>query len=179
MLLGFSGKAGSGKDTAESFLRQFKYVKTAFADPLKESCIFKFNLSHNDVYTQEGKKRFVPEWGLTVREILQKEGTECTKSFWGEDFWCKRWVSTYNELKEQGFENISVTDVRFDAEAEAILALGGKIIEIVREGVNDKDTHSSEQGLSRHLISHTIPNNRTLADLEVEVIKLHRKYKNE
>lgn len=179
MLLAFTGKAGSGKDTAEEYLRQFYFVKTAFADPLKESCIFKFNLSYNDVYTQEGKKRFVPEWGMTVREILQKEGTEHTKPFWGNDFWCKRWLSTYAALREQGYVHISVTDARFDDEAEQILSLGGKVIEIVRDGNGNDDEHASEQGISRHLISHTIHNNGTLADLEANVVAYYKKLKDE
>lgn len=180
MLLGFSGKAGSGKDTAAEFLKKFYFVKTAYADPLKEACIFKFNLSYNDVYTQEGKAKFNPTWGMTNREILQLEGTEHTKPHWGEDFWARRWLETYNDLKAEGIVNILVSDVRFDAEAEQILSLGGKIIEIEREDSKVKaGDHSSEQGLSRHLISHTIKNNSTLAAFEKSVVDLYKKLKNE
>ena len=177
MLLAFTGKAGSGKDTAESALRDFYFVKTAFAEALKEACQFKFNLSYNDVNTTEGKQRFVPEWGMTVREILQREGTEATRGFWGEDFWCRRWKMTHDQLKLSGIVNVSVTDVRFDNEAETILDLGGKVILIQRDAVSKADTHASERGLSPELISYTITNKGSAEDLHKQVQDLYLRLK--
>lgn len=177
MLLAFSGRAGSGKDTAAQALKEFYFVNTAFAEALKEACQFKFNLSYNDVNTQEGKQRFIPEWNMTVREILQIEGTEGTKPTWGEDFWWRRWLMTYNQLKKDGIVNVSVTDVRFNIEAENILDLGGRVILIKRDSSTATVSHSSEHGISPELISHTIYNNGSIEDLHQQVIDYYLRQK--
>ncbi len=175
MLIAITGKAGAGKDSAANALIRYRFfTRLAFADPLKDSCMFKFGLSKNDVYTQEGKKRFVPEWGLTVGEILQQEGTEGTKGFWGDDFWARRWGMDYRAALEQGLTNIVVTDCRFDLEAEVIKNLGGKIIKIVRPEKPELEgrdpNHASERGISSQFIDCTIINDGTVKDLHVQIL---------
>ena len=61
-----------------------------------------------------------------LRELLQKEGTEHTKPFWGKNFWIKRLES--DMVGPFGI----VTDVRFRAEAEWIKSKGGMVISIQR-----------------------------------------------
>lgn len=178
MLIALSGKARSGKDTAADALkRSLDFVPMSFAQPLKDSCRFKFNLSWDDVHTQEGKDRFVPEWGLTVGEILQQEGTEATKGWWGKDFWIKRWLMDFKDMQAQGFENFVLTDCRFDEEAQMVLDLGGFVIHIERPGVNKliggRDAnHPSEKGVDPKLITTVIVNDTSVMEFRQEVVAL-------
>lgn len=177
MLVAITGKAGAGKDTAaEALIRGLGFSPTAFAEPLKESCMFKFGLSHDDVFTQEGKKRFVPEWNKTVGEILQKEGTEATKSFWGPDFWVRRWDMTRKSFIEAGQPDLVITDCRFDEEAEFIIALGGIVIRITRAdapALEGRDpNHASERGIKESLIYASLENDGSIAELRSKLINV-------
>lgn len=175
MLIALTGKARAGKDTAACALVQtYGFYSTAFAAALKEACMFKFGLSQNDVMTQEGKARYVEQWGLTVGEILQREGTEGTRDFWGEDFWLRRWDMTYQEALEQGYTDVVVTDCRFDNEAQAIIDRGGKVIKITRpdlQPLTGRDpNHRSEAGVSDQLISRFIVNNAGVQELKDQIL---------
>lgn len=179
MLIAITGKAHAGKDTAAAALiKTLGFTPMAFAEPLKESCMFKFGLSHNDVFTHEGKARFIPEWNLTVGEILQKEGTEATKTFWGEDFWVRRWRMTYDEFLKVGVTDVVLTDCRFDSEAEAITSMGGKVIRITRPDFAPADArdpnHASERGISDQFVSGFIVNNRGVKELKNSVLEMVR-----
>ena len=60
MIIGIVGLKGSGKSTSADFLvESFDMKKATFAGPLKRAAIALFNLSEDDVYTQEGKKKKV------------------------------------------------------------------------------------------------------------------------
>jgi len=145
MIIGISGKAGSGKDTLASFIKEFTNCNIVhFADPLKESVRVMANLSHNDVYTQEGKKHTI-DWlnDMTVRELLQKVGTAIRNEV-DPDFWVKRLI--------QEIDNSSLTiipDVRFLNEVNAIKDAGGIVIRIERNGINT-GAHISETALDNY-----------------------------
>lgn len=180
MIIGITGKARSGKDTAANALKNaLSFEILPFADPLKRACMFKFGLSEHDVFTQEGKDRFVPEWGMTVGEILQKEGTEGSKPFWGDDIWIKRWLMDVHAFQRRGLENIVAPDCRFDMEAEKIWEMGGKIIHITRPGAQDMiggrdPNHASEKGIKEDLIDITLVNDKGVKDLTDQVLKVVR-----
>jgi len=58
-LIALMGKSKSGKDTVGQMLLEAdpRGVTIAFADKLKEVCMDLYDLSHDDVYTEEGKNR--------------------------------------------------------------------------------------------------------------------------
>lgn len=58
-LIGLMGKSKSGKDTVGQMLVEHdkRGATLAFADKLKEVCMDLFGLSHDDVYTEEGKAK--------------------------------------------------------------------------------------------------------------------------
>jgi hypothetical protein len=138
--------------------------------------MFKFGLSHSDVFTQAGKKRFVPKWNMTVGEILQKEGTEATKAFWGADFWVRRWEMTLAALINAGVQDVVVTDCRFDEEAKAVAALGGKVIEIVRPdapALQGRDpNHASERGINASYVWALVINDGSIKALKKRMLTL-------
>lgn len=166
MLIGITGKAGSGKDTAGEILAEhLSYPTYAFAWPLKRYCMIKFGLSWSDVNTQEGKARYIPWLGCTVRDILQKEGTEHTKPFWGENFWVKRMEQILGDNRDVGI----ITDVRFDLEAQWVIDNGGVIVEIQRDTTKKVNDHASESGINPDLVTYFVENKGSIADLRIKL----------
>ena len=104
---------------------------------------------------------------MSERTYLQLLGTEVCRHF--KD---SIWVDFVRSEIENNPENkYVITDVRFDNEAAMITAKGGKVVCVVREGMNG-DGHVSEKGVSSHLIDFVIENNGTIEDLKerLEVI---------
>ena len=74
MLIGFSGKAGAGKDTAGKFLCDtYRCMHYYFAKPLKEGAKIMFNLSDEQI---ENKEKVIEPWGMSPRKLYQLLGTE-------------------------------------------------------------------------------------------------------
>jgi hypothetical protein len=88
---------------------------------------------------------------MTGREFMQYLGTENFRRMYAP-VWTK---SLMDQIKDEGSALSVITDVRFDNEAEAILAEGGKIIQLTR-GLSD--THTSEKGLSPGLATDVLDN---------------------
>ena len=81
------------------------------------------------------------DWGLLkdeardpvhreIRTLLQKVGNEAGKAVFGETVWADRGLETARRLGGP----VVFTDVRFDVEAEAITAAGGRVVHVVRPG---------------------------------------------
>lgn len=94
-IVGFSGKAGSGKDTARGFLhnhlaeKNLKHSITniSFADSLKEIASILCNCDINYFHDQELKQTNHLVFDMTYRKIAQVIGTECFRDVFGEDVW--------------------------------------------------------------------------------------------
>lgn len=169
MIIGISGKMGSGKDTAGQIIYDYLHPNceiTHFADPLKQFCIDYLGLKYEDLYTEQGKKEFNHFWNMTNREILQKVGTDALRNGFDKDIWVK---ITELKIKTKIKTNIVIPDVRFDNEAEMILKNKGIVLNIERPETK-QDTHISEQGISHNLISINILNDGTLEELKNKVI---------
>lgn len=163
-LIGLTGKARSGKDTVGAYLcKQRGFVRTAFADPVKEAVRYIFGLSYKQTWGDELKEVPVEPWGITPRRMMQLLGTECVKPHFGDDIWCKRWKLTYDQLDG---DNVVVTDVRFDHEAAFLRNLGAIIVEVYRGEAltGEAAAHSSEAGLSLPP-DFTVFNNGSFEDL--------------
>ena len=168
-LIGITGKARSGKDAAATFLwAQYAFTRIAFADPVKMSAQAKFGLTQKQTWDDSLKEVVIPHWNMTPRQMFQLEGTEAGRNVFGYDIWLKRFLLTYNLLKDT--DDIVVPDVRFDNEAELISSLGGIIIEVRRghAGLSGSaGAHISESGLSLPA-DHVIDNNGTLEELHAK-----------
>ena len=153
--IGFTGKAGAGKDTAGAFLTSLGYKRLAFADPLKEICRDLFELSEEQL---RGSLKtsgitgsdFIKD-GVTPRKILQFFGTDIVRNQFGEilkdpgNFWIRQISKRIIQEPETPF---IFTDVRFENEAKFIHDLGGIIIKIRRPSVEKEDSHETEKGIS-------------------------------
>ena len=83
----------------------------------------------------------------------------------GEQFWVDM---TFNAIKAFGHEDAVITDVRFDNEGKRILAEGGTLINVTRDGCAG-DNHVSESGVDFNLVDFHLCNNGTIADLHDEI----------
>ena len=64
------------------------------------------------------------------------------------------------------------TDCRFPNEAEAILAVGGSVVRILRPGVDTGDTHPSETALDDFEETFTVHNDQGLDHLRAEALRI-------
>ena len=190
MIIGISGKAGSGKDTAAKMLEVLyanpdisyedfanrKYKNFAdiqvmhFADILKETVRALFGIGEWETNTQEGKKITISWIGKTVRELLQKVGQGLRDAI-DPDLWIKALFAN-----TEGWSNYIIADVRYPNELEAIKERDGVLIRINRNGAG-AGNHSSETALDDYndwdLI---IDNNSTKEDLFNVLKKIIQEY---
>lgn len=155
MIISISGRRGAGKNTLADLIEKLQPEKNwrvnAFADPLKKIAAYMTGLQLRELYTQEGKTKYLPEWGMTVGEILQKLGTNAVRDNLHQDAWV---LTALSGIKD--YENIIFCDMRFPNEAEAIKAKGGILIRIEGDpqkqqgdGTRD-DSHPSETALDNY-----------------------------
>ena len=164
MVIGISGKAGSGKDTLGKYLcEEYRCLHYYFAKPLKEGAKIMFNLSEAQIKNKEVP---IEPWGISPRKIYQLLGTEIGRGI-DPNIWIKNAEMFINRHPGR---TVVITDVRFDNEATFIHNRGGTIINIVREKeAIYENKHSSEGGLRPENIDMTIYNNGTKEDMFNEV----------
>ena len=180
VLIGLSGRAGSGKDTTANllvgeFMKDGAQVKTiAFAGKLKDVICDVFGL--NTVVFEDRALKNQPHLelgGRTPREVAQFLGTEAFRAIRTE-VWVDCAMRQAQRYLSQGI-SVIVTDCRFLNEADAIASYGGHILSIVRNSVEVYD-HPSENaidGIKNQFASCTIQNNGSMADLSVEVKRFY------
>lgn len=141
MVIGVSGKIGSGKDTfADLFITHVRYKygilfeNKKFAYNLKKIVSILTGASMEEVLSREGKLKYLPEWGMTIGEMQQKVGTEAIRNNIHPNAWVLSLFGTYEEDKNFWI----VTDVRFKNEARIIKEKGGIIIRLNGDPLNSK-----------------------------------------
>lgn len=159
-IVGLSGYAESGKDTAAAMLEGYEVKK--FAGKLKKIAGIILNVPEVCFELPEFKAQYLPEWKMTVREFLQRLGTDAVRDNLDADAWVK---ALFTDLHHSS--RWVITDVRFPNEAAAIKERGGVVVRIKRgEAVN---AHPSETALDDWPFDHTIDNTGTLEDLRKNV----------
>lgn len=177
MLIGLSGKKGSGKSaSAEYLVKQHGFVEVSFADALKKICLA-IGAPRWSVYgSQRDKSTVIRHLGVSGRELMQVVGTELFRmtlpkllpNFKPKD---DLWVTIAEHKIQQlfgsrGASRVVVSDVRFDNEAEMVARNGGTVI-LIQRGANERrtvvDNHPSEQGISHYDI--LLENSSDLEDL--------------
>lgn len=189
MIIGLTGKMQSGKDTVCRMIQGFLpgAERRAFADPLKDSVCALFDVDRESldkwkldtsvvvsVFRDTASSCETLSQSFTIREILQRYGTEAHRKIFGDDFWVKHSLPGYKS--DYVGKLLVFTDVRFDNEARRIQELGGFNIKIerLRNGFDVGASHASERALDRDLVTHILTNNGTLLDLKAEVGHLLR-----
>lgn len=174
MIIGLCGAKQSGKDTVGAYLvKKHGFEKRAFAYTLKKSFAALFGIPvgvleelKNDPsvrleFTRHRLKGFnVPESSLTIRELLQRYGTEAHRDVFGEDFWLDQTLPPGKYFSQ----NIVITDVRFNNEAERVRLMGGFVVNLIRP-LSAKDVHASEEGIEPNIVDYEIENDGTIPSL--------------
>ena len=109
-----------------------------------------------------------------IRRLQQVLGTEVGREVLGASIWVDTGMEKVAKAHARGVP-VVITDCRFDNEAEAVRAAGGKVVRVVRPSLPaPTDGHASESGISEHLVDREIVNDGTLDDLRAASEELAR-----
>jgi hypothetical protein len=141
-----------------------------FAGKLKDIASHLTGIDIEDFEDQEFKKTNLGvEWWteagpMTVRDFLQKLGTDALRNGLHTNVWVNALMADYTEDS-----NWIITDTRFPNEAEAIKSKGGIIIRVNRPGVSAINAHPSETALDDWKFDYTIANVSDIFSLKQSV----------
>lgn len=204
MIIGITGRAGSGKSTVAGILvRDHGFVAVSLADGIKRICRDVFHFTDAQLWGPSSE-RDKPDMRylsggvvLTPRRALQTLGTE-----WGRALYENVWIDHalraadillsseggYEYRPEEGLtkrhaivsgvKGIIIPDVRFPNEVDAIRAQGGVIWKTTHGHglVGVAGTHESEQHIDRIIADATFGPNNTLDELPGVVAKFLQWY---
>lgn len=171
MIIGLAGRAGSGKTTLAKALEARGFKIISFADPLYEAVSAIVGLPVAALQQREVKETTLPWLGKSPRHLLQTLGTE-----WGRESISQTiWIDIAFH-RAQHYENVVIPDVRFDNEARSIRGNGGSVWRLMRDDYRplggDAAGHSSEAGVSQHLIDHVISNDGSPSRMVTQAISI-------
>jgi len=174
LLIGFAGKARSGKDTAGKYLiDNYQFAHYFFSKPLKEATKIMFGLTDEQI---KDKEKPAEPWGRSPRELYQKLGTDVARSI-DVNVWVK---GADLFIKNNPGRSVVVTDVRFSNEAYWIRNKGGIVVflESNTRGIYENTEHSSENGLQGSDVDVVIQNDGTINALyeKLEELKNERSF---
>jgi hypothetical protein len=182
MIIGLTGKRLSGKDTVANYLvEKHGFQHVYFSKKMKQAVAALFDITEEEVDDFKSDRGgtipyctvrldiggdFTKEFGWV--EFLQRFGTDMGRKVLGEDLWVDL---AFGPGSLKFFEeNYVVKDVRFENEGQRILDLGGKIIELRRDVIDEEnDGHESEFGLPDWMAEYVIANTSTIESLYKDV----------
>lgn len=158
VIIGLSGYAQTGKDTAALALGALGFTRLAFADALRES-LYQLNptIKVKGNWTKLQTHVQTVGWEQAkkldgVRALLQRMGTEAVRMVIDENAWTNV-VRARIDHAYDGFDTqpeparYVITDVRFPNEAKMIADMGGEVWRVHREGFAPVNAHASEAAL--------------------------------
>ncbi len=160
MIIGVSGKAGTGKDTFADALADLGFVKISQADPMKRFCREVLGFTDEELWGPSSARNRPCErlGGLSARHALQTLGTEWGRVHCHDTMWIDHaltvarrllfpllegdapWKYTpqrglyLGEEYEAPARGVVIPDVRFQNELDAIKAAGGRVVRLRRDG---------------------------------------------
>lgn len=143
VLLGITGKIGSGKSTVTEYLKsRYNMLEYMFAGPLKKIAIALGFEEHQTYGTQEQKLEVNKFWGISGRKFLQVFGSEVCRDYLpkvlpdmnlnNSTLWVRLFEKFYEDMLLAKKKSIVCSDVRFEDESNSIKARGGIVIGIER-----------------------------------------------
>jgi hypothetical protein len=114
---------------------------------------------------------------MTVRDFLQKLGTDGLRDGLHVNTWVNALMADYEPVAFEQPSNWIITDTRFPNEAQAIKDAGGIVIRVDRPGVSAINAHPSETGLDNWDFDHKIMNGSDMVSLLFTVGGILRKEK--
>lgn len=180
MIIGLTGYQRAGKDTVASIIEAlvpFTEIRS-FAGPLKASAAALLGVTVDQldewkVDPMVGLHLIDAKGGLeapngverpamTIREYLQRYGTEAHRDVFGRDFWVDMSLPIDGDYESSHFV---FTDLRFPNEAQRVRELGGVVWLIDRPGHGPREAHASEAPLPLSVVDRVIRNDGTTSEL--------------
>lgn len=196
MVIGIAGKIGSGKDLAGIYLQHIlglvhthtveeweneipafrdeisEWEIRKFADPVKDTICILLNCTREQIEDRDFKNKELPkEWWIgdyrpTLRNLLQKLGTDAGRNIIHPDIWI---TSVFNHYTDD--DNWIITDVRFRNEVEKIEEVGGIVIKVETD-TPSTETHISERDLDWWQFDYIIKNDSDKEELYKKLFNL-------
>lgn len=197
-LIGIHGKMGSGKNLVSEIIRDFtsniNFEEKAYASKIKDIASIITGLPRDRFEDRDFKKSLLPkEWSvpektilnsitsfknvsfskqMSIRELLQKIGTDCIRKNLHENVWINALFADYNNKSKW-----IITDVRFPDEIKAIKERNGIVIK--KNGkMGSKNTHLSETALDEYEDwDYVVPYRSDIEELKAEVYMMLKFFK--
>lgn len=168
-IIGLTGRAGSGKDTARAILQEHGFVGLAFADPIRDMIAMLFasnGINSSWMHERHLKEQVIPDLGVSYRHMAQTLGTEWGRSL-QPDFWLRIAGAYMDSTQAATFDNLLfvISDVRFANEAAWVRARGGVVWRIERPGIAPVRAHASEAEIDQIEPDLTLHNTGSIDDL--------------
>jgi hypothetical protein len=159
-LLGLHGPANAGKSTVAQYLvEQYGFAEVSFAAPLYRGVATMLGIDIGELLDRAKKEAAIAWLGASPRYLLQTLGTEWGRKLVREDLWLVLAARAIDKHRALGRPGVAVSDVRFDNEAEFILARGGELWGIQRPSRPTLvRAHASEAGISTNYPSRGLIN---------------------
>lgn len=154
-IIGFAGRAHSGKDTAALHLVQrYGFHRFAFADPLREmlfALLDQVGADHAYATEPHLKEVPIPGLGFSYRHLAQTLGTDWAREQLDGNFWLNTaalalgiTTASAHRMAAPVHDRIVIPDVRFRNELQWINAQGGVVIHLSRPTAPGVRHHLSE-----------------------------------
>jgi hypothetical protein len=180
-LIGLCGKKSSGKTEVAKILKNviqislefnnYEFQEIAFADKLKEVASDLYDIPLDFFNHPKGKDATNDKWGISPRVIMQKLGTEVSRTIHP-----MTWIYHVESRVIEYFGSemykkliLCVSDIRFLNEAQMVKRYNGSIWKINRPMLCKKDDHQSETELDLIDPEYIINNNGTIGELRINI----------
>ena len=180
MIIGITGKIGSGKSIICEEFKKIDFIEDNFASSLKRIGEI-IGFENQQLYgTQEQKLEINNKWNISGREFMQKFGTEICRNILPQIIPNMKldnntlWVQIIKNKIENEYreKNIIIGDCRFEDEAKMIVDKGGIIIKTIRNNYIASEleqNHSSEKNIDKIKSNITILNDGSLNDYKNKI----------
>lgn len=160
-LIALAGYGGVGKDACAEYLaKSYGFYHLKFADAIKTMVGAMLGVPARRFEDRQWKEAEIEWLGKTPRQLLQTLGTEWGREMVHPDIWVRTTMHRCRFMSR-----VVISDCRFDNEAEAVRAAGGRVVLIERPGYTPVNAHKSETSLSPQNVDRVLLNDADLPDL--------------
>lgn len=183
IVVGMTGRAGSGKDTVANYLVQHHgFTKLAYAGPLKSAVCELFAIEPAVLEDRIMKEKIVEDWGRSPRWLAQWLGTDILREKIDENIFVKNMARRIGS-----HDRVVISDVRFSNEADLVHELGGEVwsleagerLKLSNHMGGEEKRHITEKGLGAELIDNILDTSgswdKTSGEVDVYIDRILRK----
>lgn len=190
MIIGFAGRARSGKDTSAEYISaQTGLTQMAFADPIKDMiCVMLGETRAEFERLKDVEDEIARRIGCTRRKLAQTLGTEWGRDTINPSLWTILLERRYQDVMDQPgwwvnlkrkcgvYTGVVISDVRFPNETNFVRDNGHVVhIHTDRDTIQENE-HRSEWGVTIEEPDEEIYNTTTLDTLFLQLERIIKKF---